>query len=49
MGRKKKYLTPADRQEANRASCKNYYAKNREAVCAKRMERYWAAKQEKKT
>lgn len=41
MGRKPKYSSDQERREAVRAACQRYYAKNREAVCAKRMERYW--------
>lgn len=41
MGRKKQYKTKEEKDDANRRKSKSYYMRNREAICKRRMQKYW--------
>ena len=48
MGRKKKYFTEEEKQEANRQKVKDYYYRHKDEVDKKAKERYWFNKDCKK-
>jgi len=48
MGRKRKYFTLEEKQEANRQKVKDYYYRHKEEVDRKAKERYWFNKDCKK-
>ena len=48
MGRKKLYRTPDELQEQKRARDKRYYEKHKDKLNAKRLEKYYRSKIEKK-
>ena len=48
MGRKKLYRTPDELQEQKRARDKRYYERHKDKLNAKRLEKYYRSKIEKK-
>ena len=41
MGRNKKYFTDEEINECNRSKSKRYYARHREEILRRRMQKYW--------
>ena len=41
MGRKKKYITNEQKQEARRKDDRLYYERHKESILRKRMQQYW--------